>query len=165
MVQTDAAIYPSNSGGPLIDAEGRVIAISAAIVPYAQRIGFAIPINVAKYSSGEIILHGAVMRPWLGITGLNITEKVADYYELQVNKGVLVVDIAPDSPVDKAGIRRGDIILEFDNKRVDRVEELQSILLERKPGEKAELPILRGLKKGSIGSNIGKSTLKTLNLQ
>ena len=150
LVQTDAAINPGNSGGPLIDAEGRVIAISTAIIPYAQGIGFAIPINVAKYSSREIILHGAVMRPWLGITGLNITEKVADYYELQVNKGVLVVDIAPDSPVDKAGIRRGDIILEFDNKRVDRVEELQSILLERKPGEKAELTILRGLKKGRL---------------
>jgi len=150
LVQTDAAINPGNSGGPLINTEGRVIAISTAIIPYAQGIGFAIPINAAKYSSREIILYGAVRRPWLGITGLNITGKVADYYELPVNTGVLVVDIAPDSPVDKAGIRRGDIILEFDNKRVDRVEELQRILLERKPGEKAELTILRGLKKGRL---------------
>jgi serine protease Do len=75
---------------------------------------------------------------------------VADYYELPVNKGVLVVAIAPDSPVDKAGIRRGDIILEFDNKRIDCVEELQSILLERKPGDRAELTILRGSKKGQL---------------
>lgn len=150
LVQTDAAINPGNSGGPLIDTEGRVIAISTAIIPYAQGIGFAIPINAAKYCSKEIMLHGAVRRPWLGITGLNITEKVADYYELPVNKGVLVVNIAPDSPADKAGIRRGDIILEFDNKRIDRVEELQSILLERKPGDKAGLTILRGLKKGLL---------------
>ncbi len=150
LVQTDAAINPGNSGGPLIDTEGNVIAISTAITPYAQGIGFAIPVNVAKTCSTDIILHGAVMRPWLGISGLNITKKVADYYELQVNKGVLVVDIAPDSPVDKAGIRRGDIILEFDNKMVDRVEELQSILLQRKPGDKAELTILRGLKKGRL---------------
>ncbi|MDH5374993.1 MAG: trypsin-like peptidase domain-containing protein [Candidatus Bathyarchaeota archaeon] len=150
LVQTDAAINPGNSGGPLIDSEGRVIAISTAIIPYAQGIGFAIPINAAKYCSKEIMLHGAVRRPWLGITGLNITEKVADYYELPVNKGVLVVNIAPDSPVDKAGIKRGDIILEFDNKRVDRVEELQSILLERRPGDKAGLTILRGLKKGLL---------------
>jgi serine protease Do len=150
LVQTDAAINPGNSGGPLIDSEGRVIGISTAIIPYAQGIGFAIPINAAKYCSSEIILYGAVRRPWLGITGLNITEKVADYYELPVNKGVLVVNITPDSPVDKAGIKRGDIILEFDNKRVDRVEELQSILLERRPGDKAGLTILRGLKKGLL---------------
>jgi serine protease Do len=150
LVQTDAAINPGNSGGPLIDTEGRIIAISTAIIPYAQGIGFAIPINAAKDCSSEIILYGAVRRPWLGITGLDITEKVADYYELPVNKGVLVVAIAPDSPVDKAGIRRGDIILEFDNKRIDRVEELQSILLERKPGDRAELTILRGSKKGQL---------------
>ena len=150
LVQTDAAINPGNSGGPLIDTEGRIIAISTAIIPYAQGIGFAIPINAAKQCSSEIILYGAVRRPWLGITGLNITEKVADYYELPVNKGVLAVNIAPDSPADKAGIKRGDIILEFDNKRVDRVEELQSILLERKPGDKAGLTILRGLKKGLL---------------
>lgn len=150
LVQTDAAINPGNSGGPLIDTEGRVIAISTAIIPYAQGIGFAIPINAAKYSSNEIILHGAVRRPWLGITGLNLTEKVADYYELPVTKGVLVVNIASDSPADKAGMRRGDIILEFDNKSVDRIEELQSILQERKPGAKAELTILRDLRKGRL---------------
>lgn len=150
LVQTDAAINPGNSGGPLIDTEGKIIAISTAIIPYAQGIGFAIPINAAKYCSREIILYGAVRRPWLGITGLNITEKVADYYELPVNKGVLVVNIAPDSPVDKAGIRQGDIVLEFDNKKIDRVEDLQSVLLERKPGDRAELTILRGLKTGRL---------------
>ncbi len=150
LVQTDAAINPGNSGGPLIDTEGKIIAISTAIIPYAQGIGFAIPINAAKYCSTEIILYGAVRRPWLGITGLNITEKVADYYELPVNKGVLVVNIAPDSPVDKAGIRQGDIVLEFDNKKIDRVEDLQSVLLERKPGDRAELTILRGLKTGRL---------------
>lgn len=150
LVQTDAAINPGNSGGPLIDTAGRVIAISTAIIPYAQGIGFAIPINAAKYSSRDIILHGAVRRPWLGISGLNLTKEVADYYELPVMKGVLVVNIASESPADKAGIREGDIILEFDNKRVDRVEELQSILQERKPGDKAELTILRGIKKGQL---------------
>lgn len=150
LVQTDAAINPGNSGGPLIDTRGRVIAISTAIIPYAQGIGFAIPVNAAKQCSREIILYGAVMRPWLGITGLNITGKVADYYELPVNNGVLVVNTAPDSPAYKAGIRRGDIILEFDNKTISRVEELQSILIERKPGDKAELTIQRGLKKGLL---------------
>jgi len=150
LVQTDAAINPGNSGGPLIDTEGKIIAVSTAIIPYAQGIGFAIPINAAKFCSREIILYGAVRRPWLGITGLNITGKVADYYELPVNRGVFVVNIAPDSPVDKAGIRRGDIILEFDNKKISRVEDLQSVLLERNPGDRAELTILRGLKTGRL---------------
>lgn len=150
LVQTDAAINPGNSGGPLINTKGKVIAISTAIIPYAQGIGFAIPINAAKTSSTDIILHGAVMRPWLGITGLNITGKVADYYELPVNKGILVVNIASNSPADKAGMRRGDIIVEFDGKEVNRVEELQSVLLERRPGDKAELTLLRGSKRGRL---------------
>jgi serine protease Do len=150
LVQTDAAINPGNSGGPLIDTKGKVIAISTAIIPYAQGIGFAIPINAAKTCSTDIILHGAVMRPWLGITGLNITGKVADYYELPVNKGILVVNIASDSPADKAGMKRGDIIVEFDSKDVSRVEELQTILLERRPDDKAELTILRGLRRGRL---------------
>jgi serine protease Do len=150
LVQTDAAINPGNSGGPLINAKGEVIAISTAIIPYAQGIGFAIPINAAKTSSTDIILHGAVMRPWLGITGLNITGKVADYYELPVSKGVLVANISSNSPADKAGMRRGDIIVEFDSKDVNRVEELQNILLERRPGDKAELTILRGLRRGRL---------------
>jgi len=150
LVQTDAAINPGNSGGPLMNTKGKVIAISTAIIPYAQGIGFAIPINAAKTSSTDIILHGAVMRPWLGITGLNITGKTADYYELPVNRGVLVVNIASNSPADKAGMKRGDIIVEFDSKEVNRVEELQSVLRERRPGDKAELTILRGLRRGRL---------------
>lgn len=150
LVQTDAAINPGNSGGPLINTKGKVIAISTAIIPYAQGIGFAIPINAAKTCSTDIILHGAVMRPWLGITGLNITGKVADYYELPVQKGVLVVNIASNSPADKAGLRRGDIIVEFDSKDVNRVEELQSVLLERRAGDRAELTILRGSRRGRL---------------
>ena len=150
LVQTDAPINPGNSGGPLINTKGKVIAISTAIIPYAQGIGFAIPVNAAKTCSTDIILHGAVMTPWLGITGLNITGKIADYYELPVKKGILVVNIASNSPTDKAGMRRGDIIVEFDSKDVNKVEELQSILLKRRPGDKAELTILRGLRRGRL---------------
>jgi len=150
LVQTDAAINPGNSGGPLIDVEGRVIAINTAIIPFAQGIGFAIPINAAKECSRDILLHGALMKPWLGITGLNITKEVSDHYELPVERGVLVSKVEPDSPAEKSGIMPGDIILEFDNKRVDRVEEIQNILQERKPGDSAELTIIRGLKKGRL---------------
>jgi len=150
LVQTDAAINPGNSGGPLINGEGKVVAINTAIIPFAQGIGFAIPINAAKACAKEIILHGALIRPWLGITGLNITREVADYYELPADRGVLIANIEPDSPADKAGIERGDIILEFDNRRIERVEELQNVLQKRKPGERAELTIIRGSKKGRL---------------
>lgn len=150
LVQTDAAINPGNSGGPLIDMKGNVVAINTAIIPFAQGIGFAIPINAAKACSKDIIQHGVVMRPWLGITGLNITKEVADHYGLPVEKGVLVVNVAPDSPAHESGIEKGDIILELDERSVDRVEDLQNILLERKPGERIELSILRGFKKGRL---------------
>jgi len=150
LVQTDAAINPGNSGGPLIDTEGKVVAINTAIIPFAQGIGFAIPVNAAKQCAREIIVHGSIMSPWLGISGLTITKDVADYYELPADRGVLVVNVTSDSPAEKAGIRQNDIILEFDKKGVDRVEDLQNILMEKKPGNRSELTILRGLKKGRV---------------
>jgi len=150
LVQTDAAINPGNSGGPLVDTEGKVIAINTAIIPFAQGIGFAIPVNAAKACSNDIILHGATIRPWLGITGLNITREIAAHYDLPVERGILVANIESESPADKAGVTRGDIILEFDGKRLDRVEDLQSILTERRPGDRAELTVLRGTRKGRL---------------
>ncbi len=150
LVQTDAAINPGNSGGPIIDTEGRVVAVSTAIIPYAQGIGFAIPVNAAKTCSNDLIMHGAVMKPWLGITGLQISKEVADHYGSPVEKGVFVVNVASDSPADKAGIRRGDIIYEFDNRRVDSVEDLQSILQKRKANDEVEATVIRASKKGRI---------------
>ncbi|MFB0504145.1 MAG: S1C family serine protease, partial [Candidatus Bathyarchaeia archaeon] len=150
LVQTDAAINPGNSGGPLIDTEGRVIAINTAIIPFAQGIGFAVPINAARSCSQDLIAHGAVMKPWLGLTGLNITRDVAGYYELPVDRGVLVVDAVSGSPADKGGVRKGDIILEFDNVEVARVEDLQGILQKRRAGDRAGLTILRGSRKGQL---------------
>lgn len=150
LVQTDAAINPGNSGGPLIDTEGKVVAINTAIIPFAQGIGFAIPINAAKTCTNDILVHGAMMRPWLGVTGLSITRDVAAHYELPVDTGVFVANVAPDSPADKSGMRQRDIILEFDGKRVDRVEDLQIVLQERKPGYKASLLVQRGPRKGRL---------------
>jgi len=150
LVQTDAAINPGNSGGPLIDTEGRVIAINTAIIPFAQGIGFAVPVNAARSCSRDLIAHGAVMRPWLGLTGLNITRDVAGHYELPVQRGVLVVDVVSGSPADKGGVRKEDIILQFDNVEVGRVEDLQGILEKRRAGDRAGLAILRGSRKGQL---------------
>ena len=108
LVQTDAAINPGNSGGPLVDLEGKVVAISTAIIPFAQGIGFAIPINSAKNCTNEIITGGIVTRPWLGIIGLSLTGEIARYYGLPVDRGVLVTKIADGSPAEDVGIVAGD---------------------------------------------------------
>jgi len=150
LVQTDAAINPGNSGGPLVNVDGEVIAINTAIIPFAQGIGFAIPINIAKEIAKDIITYGSYTRPWLGIVGVSLNQQIAEYYSLPVKRGVLVVRVTPDGPADKAGIKRGDIIIEFDNKRIDRIEDLQGILAEKRHGCRCEAVILRGLRKLNV---------------
>jgi len=135
LVQTDAAINPGNSGGPLVDLEGRVIAINTAIIPFAQGIGFAIPINSAKKCANEIITNRISARPWLGIIGLSLTEEIARYYNLPVEHGVLVTRVIDGSPADDAGIAAGNIILRIDSARIYSIEELVANLHKRKVGE------------------------------
>jgi S1-C subfamily serine protease len=124
LVQTDAAINPGNSGGPLVDVEGRIIAINTAIIPYAQGIGFAIPINSAKTCTTDILSEGAGKRPWLGVVGLTLTQEIARYYGLPVGHGVLVSKVAQDSAASYAGMTEGDIILEVDNVEIRNIEDL-----------------------------------------
>lgn len=150
LVQTDAAINPGNSGGPLVNIDGEVVAINTAIIPFAQGIGFAIPINAAKEAARDIILYGFHARPWLGISGVSMNRQIAEYYDLPVERGVLVVGVAPNSPAERAGIIRGDIILEFNNERVDAIEDLQKILGKIRHGCECEATVLRGLRKFKV---------------
>jgi len=143
LVQTDASINPGNSGGPLVDAHGRVVAINTAIVPFAQGIGFAIPVNSAKRCATEIITHGRVIRPWLGVSGLSLTPEIAAYYNLPVEKGALITEVLPNSPAEKAEMERGDIIIGFGDKAVNSVEDLVKEIQKRKIGEKARVLLLR----------------------
>lgn len=143
LVQTDASINPGNSGGPLVDIHGKVVAISTAIVPFAQGIGFAIPVNSAKRCATEIITHGRVMRPWLGVSGLSITPEIAAYYNLPVDKGALITEVISGSPAEKAAIERGDIIIGFGEKAINNVEDLVKEIQKRKIGEKARVLLLR----------------------
>jgi S1-C subfamily serine protease len=142
LVQTDASINPGNSGGPLVDIRGRVVAINTAIVPFAQGIGFAIPVNTAKRCATEIITHGKVMRPWLGVSGLSLTSEIASYYNLPVEKGALISEVMPDSPAEKAGMERGDIIIGFGDKAVNNIEDLVKEIQKRKIGEKARVLLI-----------------------
>jgi S1-C subfamily serine protease len=143
LVQTDAAINPGNSGGPLVDLEGKVIAISTAIIPFAQGIGFAIPINSAKTCTNGIVTEGIAKRPWLGIIGLSITEEIARYYGLPVDRGVLVTRVAEGSPAEDAEMADKDIILEIDNVETRRIEDLVKEIHKRKVGDKVRIFALR----------------------
>jgi S1-C subfamily serine protease len=143
LVQTDAAINPGNSGGPLVDLEGKVVAINTAIIPYAQGIGFAIPINSAKRCTGETIKDGVSARPWLGIVGLSVTEDLARYYDLPLESGVLVTKVADDSPAEHAGIVAGDIILRMDGRAIKSIEDLLSEIHNRKIGDTVGITVYR----------------------
>ncbi len=143
LVQTDASINPGNSGGPLVDVRGRVVALNTAIVPFAQGIGFAIPVNTVKRCSTEIITHGRVIRPWLGVSGLSITPEIASYYNLPVERGALITEVMQDSPAEKAEIRKGDIIIGFGEEAIDSVEDLVKEIQKSKIGDKAKVLLLR----------------------
>ncbi len=125
LIQTDAAINPGNSGGPLADSSGVVFGINAAIIPFAQGIGFAIPINTAKKIAESLMLYGEVRRPWLGIIGLDITPKVVAYYDLPVSKGVIVMRVVPNSPAEKARLEEKDLIQKIGDVSINNMKDLQ----------------------------------------
>lgn len=143
LVQTDAAINPGNSGGPLVNTSGEVVAINTAKIPYAHGIGFAIPVNTAKKVLEELIQYGKVNRPWLGISTIKITGRIARYYRLPTNEGALVVKVEEYSPAADAGIRPGDIIEEIDDKRIEEITELSSQIKKKKINEKTLLSVNR----------------------
>lgn len=156
LIQTDAAINPGNSGGPLVNVDGEVIGINTAIIPFAHGIGFAIPINAAKEVIREIMLRGSYAKPWLGIAGISLNRQIALYYDLPVEHGVLVANVVPGGPAHKAGIERGDIIVEFDGKRIDKMEDLQEILSKKTPGHECEVAVVRDLRKFRVRVVVGK---------
>ena len=143
LVQTDAAINPGNSGGPLVDLEGKVVAINTAIIPYAQGIGFAIPINTAKTCTGEMARQGISARPWLGIVGLSLNEEVSRQYGIPLERGVFVTKVADGSPAQNAGMMMGDIIMRIDRATIYTIEDLLGEIHKRKVGEKIRITVFR----------------------
>jgi len=143
LVQTDAAINPGNSGGPLVDLEGKVIAINTAIIPYAQGIGFAIPINTAKTCTSEMARQGISARPWLGIVGLSLNEEVSHQYGIPLERGVFVTKVTDGSPAQNAGMMMGDIIMRIDKGTIYTIEDLLDEIHKRKVGEKVRITVFR----------------------
>jgi S1-C subfamily serine protease len=143
LIQTDAAINPGNSGGPLADLDGRVIGINTAIIPFAQGVGFAIPVDTVKHIIEQISQNGRVIRPWLGISGTDVNTAIARRYNLPVESGVLLVEIARGGPAHQAGLREGDILV--------RVGEYQL---------KGMKDLVRALSKLSIGGEVAIQFIK-----
>ncbi len=142
-IQTDASINPGNSGGPLVNIYGEVIGINTAIVAGGQGIGFAIPVDIAKHIINGLIKHGKITHAWLGIYIQDIDETLAKHFKVNPKSGVLVADVMKNSPAEKAGIKRGDIITKVNEKKISTPSDLQSKILEQDVGEKVEVTVLR----------------------
>jgi len=155
-IQTDTAINPGNSGGPLLNIKGEVVGINTAIIPYAQGIGFAIPINIAKRNIDDLINLGKVIRSWLGVYIQEVTPEIAEQFDLTEAKGVLVGDVIGDSPAEEAGIKRGDIIVRVNDEEVNSPEELQDKIRSVEIGEKANVEVMRESKEITFVVKIGE---------
>ena len=161
-IQTDAAINMGNSGGALIDARGRLIGINSAILSPSRGnigIGFAIPINLASFIMNSLAEHGTVARGYLGVTSDSVTAEVAEQLGLARNtRGVVVTDIDPDSPAEKAGIKRTDVILAINDHPVSSWEELRLLVAQIAPESTAKLKIMRDGKPRTVDVKLGKVT-------
>jgi serine protease Do len=153
-IQTDAPINPGNSGGPLINIKGEVIGINTAIVAEGQGLGFAIPINLAKWVADQLMAKGRVVRGWLGVIIQEITPEIAE--AIGVKEGVLVAQIAPGSPAQKAGLKVGDIIVAVDGEKVREVRDLQFKIMKTPPGTEVTLTIIRGGKEQTVKARVGE---------
>jgi len=156
LIQTDAAINPGNSGGPLLSLSGEVIAINTAINAQAQGIGFAIPINTAKEVLDDLIKNGSVTRPYIGIIMQDMTKDLADYFDLKEQKGVIIADVIPDSPAEKAGLTRGDVLLKINDTEIKDTNAVSELISKSKINDKLVLMILRNGQTQFTSVTIGK---------
>jgi serine protease Do len=145
-IQTDSAINPGNSGGPLVNIEGQMIGINTAIFSRSggyQGIGFAVPSNMVRSVVDQLEDKGKVTRGWLGVTIQELTPELSAKFGVESSLGALVGDVTPGSPADKAGIKRGDIILEFDGKKVSDVGNLRNMVAQSRVGSTIPVTVLR----------------------
>lgn len=145
VIQTDAALNPGNSGGPLVNSKGLVIGVNTAVILPAQGICFAVASNLVQYVVGKLVLHGKVRRGFIGIAGqvIKLHPRVVNYNQLNVASGILVETIEPNSPVAGAGILHRDVIIGFNGKNVASIDDLHKLLDENSIGRVAELLVLR----------------------
>lgn len=151
LIQTDASINPGNSGGPLLNERGEVIGINTAKIQTGEGLGFAIPINSVKPILEQVIKEGSFNTVMIGIQGLEVERyESALGVELNVDKGVIILEIVPNSPADKSGLRSGDIIVSIDDNEIENMNQLKKILYKYKKGQKAKLNIIRDGKEKTV---------------
>jgi len=159
-IQTDAAINPGNSGGPLLNIDGKVVGINTAIISQSggyMGVGLAIPINMARQIKDQLMATGKVERGYIGVT-MNpegLTQELAESFGLDKNVGVLVTEVEPESPADKAGLKQGDVILKLNGKEVRSNESLRNTISLMAPGTKIKLIIFRDGKEKEVTVEVG----------
>jgi S1-C subfamily serine protease len=145
VIQTDAALNPGNSGGPLVNSRGEVVGVNTAMILPAQGICFATSIDTAKFVASRLIRDGKVSRSYIGLAGQNVPlpRRIVRYYNLAVESGILIVSFEANSPARKAGLREGDIIVGFDDHPTAGIDDLHKLLTEDRIGHKSTLLIIR----------------------
>jgi len=159
LIQTDAAINPGNSGGPLVNLNGEVVGINVAIFSTSggyQGIGFAIPVNTARRVIDKLIEGKKVLYGWLGVAVQELNEDLSEYFGLSDKKGVLISNVFDDSPAKKAGMESGDVIVEFDGKKIEDLKALLKHVGQAEVGSKAKIVVLRNEKKVTLTVEIGE---------
>jgi serine protease Do len=159
-LQTDAAINPGNSGGPLVNMQAEVIGIATAIASPtggSVGIGFAIPSNTARKIYTELVAKGRVSRGWLGVSIQPLTQDLATSFGAKDTKGVLISDVVPDSPAGRAGVKPGDIVLEFDGKKTEAPADLQRAVALTSPGHDAAVKVWRDQAERTLTVKIGEA--------
>jgi S1-C subfamily serine protease len=144
LIQTDAAINPGNSGGPLINSKGAVIGVNSAVIPFAQGIGFAMPIQPAMWVAEQLIEHGVLVRPWISFNAIDVNPKLVAYYDLPTEKGVVVTNVIPGSEAEKSGIEVADILVRMDDIEINNVRDLIKVINKHKVGDKVTMEFFRG---------------------
>jgi serine protease Do len=164
-IQTDAAINPGNSGGPLINLDGEVVGINTAIFSRSggyMGVGFAIPSNLAKAIANQLIEHGEVTRGYLGIVIQPLTPDLAESFGIDSGKGILVAQVSEDSPAEKAGLRQGDVIVEYRGEPVTDVGSFRNRVSLTAPGSTEAVTVLRDGNRKTLRVTIGKLTEEKL---
>jgi S1-C subfamily serine protease len=152
VIQTDAALNPGNSGGPLVNSRGEVIGVNTAMILPAQGISFGTSIDTAKFVASRLIRDGKVSRSYVGLAGQNVPlpRRLVRYYDLAVDSGILVVSFEANSPARNAGLREGDVIIGLDDQPTAGIDDLHKLLSEDRIGHKSSLVVIRGTEKLSF---------------
>ena len=145
IIQTDAALNPGNSGGPLVNSRGEVIGVNTAVILPAQGICLATAINTAKFVAGQLIKEGRVRRSYIGVAGqpVPLHRRLVRYHNLAVETGILVVSTEPGGPSSKAGVQEGDVIVAYDDLPIASIDDLHRLLTDQKVGVKSNLTVIR----------------------